>query len=191
MHSGDITLLLQAWSRGDEDALHKLVPLVYAELKRQAGRYMNRERLGHTLQATALVHEAYTHLIRTPHVNWQDRNHFYAICARLMRRVLVDHSRSRGYQKRGGPMTLVSLDDVPDIGQDGGVNLLDLDRALTALASLDPRKVQVVELRFFGGLTVEETAEVLKTSPETVMRDWKMAKVWLYRELDSGRADGS
>jgi RNA polymerase sigma-70 factor, ECF subfamily len=191
MCAGEVTELLQAWRAGDEQALHHLVPLVYAELKRLARRYMKQERAGHTLDATGVVHEAYTRLVRTPHVDWRDRSHFFAVCSTLMRRVLVDYARSRGYQKRGGGLTQISLEDAPDIGQHAEVDLVALDDALTALASFDPRKCQVVELRFFGGLTVEESAEVLKTSPETVMRDWKMAKAWLLRELEQRGAHGS
>jgi RNA polymerase sigma-70 factor, ECF subfamily len=191
MHPGEVTELLQAWRGGDEQALHKLTPLVYAELRRLARSYMNRERPGHTLQTTALVHEAYTRLIDTPRVNWQDRNHFFAVCSTLMRRVLVDHARSHGYVKRGGGVKLVSLAEARDVGHDGQVDLFALDEALTRLAALDPRKSQVVELRFFGGLTVDETAEVLHTSPDTVMRDWKFAKPWLMRELDAETPRGS
>jgi RNA polymerase sigma factor (TIGR02999 family) len=191
MHPGEVTQLLQAWRGGDEQALHKLTPLVYAELRRLARSYMHRERPGHTLQTTALVHEAFTRLIDTPQVDWQDRNHFFAVCAKLMRRVLVDHARSQGYLKRGGGVTLVPLDEARDVGHDGEVDLFALDEALTGLAALDPRKGQVVELRFFGGLTVDETAEVLCTSPDTVMRDWKYSKAWLMRELDPGRPRGS
>ncbi len=187
MHSGEVTQLLLAWRGGDEQALNKLTPLVYAELRRLARSYMSRERPGHTLQTTALVHEAYTRLIDAARVDWQDRNHFFAICANLMRRVLVEHARCNGYLKRGGGVTLVPLDEARDVGHDGDVDLFALDEALTGLATLDPRKSQVVELRFFGGLTVDETAEVLHTSPDTVMRDWKYSKVWLMRELDSER----
>ncbi|MGO4885375.1 MAG: sigma-70 family RNA polymerase sigma factor [Bryobacteraceae bacterium] len=191
MHPGEVTELLQAWRGGDQQALDKLTPLVYAELRRLARSYMHRERPGHTLQTTALVHEAFTHLIDTPHVDWQDRNHFFAVCSTLMRRVLVDHARSRTYLKRGGAVKLVSLAEARDVGHNGEVDLFALDEALTGLAALDPRKSQVVELRFFGGLTVDETADVLRTSPETVMRDWKFAKAWLMRELDTERPRGS
>jgi RNA polymerase sigma-70 factor, ECF subfamily len=191
MEGGQVTELLLAWRGGDEQALHRLTPLVYPELKRLARRYMNRERPGHTLQTTALVHEAYTRLIAAPHVDWRDRSHFLAVCSTLMRRALVDYARSNGYQKRGGGRTLVSLEDAPDRGYDREVDLLALDEALTRFAGFDPRASQVVEMRFFGGLSVEETAEVLQTSPGTVMRDWKMAKAWLLRELDSKTANGS
>ena len=188
---GQVTQLLHAWREGDEQALHELTPLVYPELKRLARRYMNRERAGHTLQTTELVHEAYMHLISTPHIDWRDRSHFFALCSMLMRRVLVDHARSREYQKRGGGRTLLSLEEAGDVGHDREVDLLGLDEALKRLAAFDGRKAKVVELRFFGGLTVEETADVLKRSVDTVMRDWKMAKAWLLRELDSTKAHGS
>jgi RNA polymerase sigma-70 factor, ECF subfamily len=191
MDPGEVTHLLQAWREGDQRALDSLVPLVYTELRRLAHTYMRHERTGHTLQTTALVHEAYTRLIDTPNVDWHGRTHFFAVCAQLMRRVLVDYSRSRGYLKRGGAVKLVPLNDAMEVAPSGGVDLLALDLALTNLAAIDQRKTQVVELRFFGGLTVEETANVLNTSPDTVMRDWKMAKVWLLRELDSKRRHGS
>ena len=181
-----ITRLLLAWSHGDEDALQQLVPVVYRELRRLAHRFMSRERPGHTLQTTALIHETYQRLIETPHVRWQDRTHFYAICAQLMRRILVDHARSRGYQKRGGDIRLVPLDDASLVPLERTRDLVALDEALTALGALDSRKAKVVELRFFGGLTADETAEVLKISPDTVLRDWKLAKVWLLRELAGG-----
>jgi RNA polymerase sigma-70 factor (ECF subfamily) len=189
MHPGEVTELLQAWRGGDQQALHKLTPLVYAELRRLARSHMHRERPGHTLQTTALVHEAFTRLMDTPRVGWQDRNHFFAVSSTLMRRVLVDHARSNGYLKRGGGLKLVSLAAARDVGCDGEVDLFALDQALTGLAAFDPRKSQVVELRFFGGLTVDETAEVLRISPDTVMRDWKLAKAWLMRELE--RPSGS
>ena len=188
---GEVTGLLLAWSQGDENALQKLIPVVYEELRRLAHRQMGRERDNHTLQTTALVHEAYQKLIRTPHVRWQDRAHFFAVCAQLMRRVLVDYARSRGYQKRGGGLQPMSLDKVPYVSQEVCADILAIDGALTTLAGVDLRKANVVELRFFGGLTVEETAEVLKVSPDTVLRDWKMAKVWLRRELSEGKAHGA
>ena len=169
----------------------KLTPLVYAELRRLARSYMRRERPGHTLQTTALVHEAYTRLIDTPRVDWQDRNHFFAVCSTLMRRVLVDYARSHGYLKRGGGLKLVPLEEARDVGHTGEVDLFALDEALTGLAAVDPRKSQVVELRFFGGLTVNETADVMHTSPDTVVRDWKFAKAWLMRELDTEPPRGS
>jgi RNA polymerase sigma factor (TIGR02999 family) len=151
---------------------------------------MLRERSGHVLQTTALIHEAYQHLVQTPGIQWRDRTHFYAVCAQLMRRILVDYGRSRGYQKRGANVREMSFDETSAAPRERGRDLVALDEALTALAAIDPRKSQVVELRFFGGLTAEETAEVLKVSPETVLRDWKLAKVWLLREL-GGAGNGS
>jgi RNA polymerase sigma factor (TIGR02999 family) len=179
----DVTRLLRAWSQGDESALQNLIPMVYRELRRLAHRYMRRERPGHTLQTTALIHEAYQRLIDTPHIGWQDRAHFYAVCAQLMRRILVDYARSRRYQKRGGGIQLSMLDEMLVPPSERGRDLVALDEALTALATVDPRKAEVVELRFFGGLTADETADVLKISPDTVLRDWKVARVWLLREL--------
>ena len=187
----DVTHLLRAWSQGDEDALQKLIPVVYQELRRLAHRYMNRERADHTLETTALVHEAYQRLIDTPQVGWQDRTHFLAVCAQLMRRILVDHARSRRYLKRGGGIRLVPLDEALVAARDRGRDLVALDEALTALAAIDSRKSRVVELRFFGGLTMDETAAVLHVSPDTVLRDWKLAKVWLLHELAGGAADGA
>jgi RNA polymerase sigma factor (TIGR02999 family) len=186
---GAVTELLRAWSDGDERALEQLVPLVEAELRRLARGYMARERRGHTLQITALVNEAFLRLADTRHLRWQDRAHFLGISARLMRRVLVDHARSRGYQKRGGGAQQVTLDDAllespePAVDQ---VDLVALDRALEALTAVDVRKSRVIELRFFGGLSVEEAAEVLHVSSDTVKRDWRLAKLWLLRELDGG-----
>jgi RNA polymerase sigma factor (TIGR02999 family) len=174
-----------AWREGDRAALDQLIPLVHAELRRLACREMGRERQGHMLQATALVNEAYLRLIDVRQVQWQNRAHFFAMSARLMRRILVDFARARRYQKRGGGAPDVSLDDALLAGTERGRDLVALDDALQALAALDPRKSQVVELRFFGGLSVEESAEALQVSPETVMRDWKLAKVWLLRELGS------
>jgi RNA polymerase sigma factor (TIGR02999 family) len=188
--SADVTRLLLAWSQGDEAALQNLIPMVYRELRRLAHRYMSRERPAHTLQTTALIHEAYQRLIDTPHVGWQDRTHFYAVCAQLMRRILVDYARSRRYQKRGGGIQLAPFDEMLIAPSERGRDLVALDEALTALATVDPRKAQVVELRFFGGLTADETASVLKVSSDTVLRDWKMARVWLLREL-AGSADGA
>jgi RNA polymerase sigma-70 factor (ECF subfamily) len=188
---GEVTELLLAWRQGDQHALDKLIPLVYDELKRLARRYMTGERADHTLQTTALVHEAYARLIETPRVHWRDRSHFFAICAQLMRRALVDYSRSRAYLKRGGGVTIVSLEQAPEIGCDGRADLFAIDEALTSLAAFDARKSQVVELRFFGGLTVEETAEVMEISPETVLRDWKLARAWLLRELESVKNCGA
>jgi RNA polymerase sigma factor (TIGR02999 family) len=182
----DVTQLLLAWSHGDESALQKLIPLVYRDLRRQAHRYMRHERAGHTLQTTALIHEAYQRLIDTPHMGWQDRTHFFAVCAQLMRRILVDYARSRRYQKRAGVIHAAPFDESMIAPLERTRDLVALDEALTALTALDPRKAQVVELRFFGGLTAEETAQVLNVSPDTVLRDWKMAKVWLLRELTGG-----
>jgi RNA polymerase sigma factor (TIGR02999 family) len=178
-----VTELLAAWSRGDESALEKLMPLVYDELRRLANRYMGRERAGHTLQTTALVNEAYLRLVGASGVRWQNRAHFFAVSAQVMRRILVDFARSRNFQKRGGGARQVSLDQALEISEERDADLVALDDALEALARLDPRKGHVVEMRFFGGLSVEETASVLGVSPDTVMRDWKMAKVWLLREM--------
>ena len=178
-----VTGLLLAWSRGEQAALEKLVPLVYAELRRIAHRYMNRERRGHTLQTTELVNEAYLRLIDASQVRWQDRAHFLAISAQLMRRILVDFARSRGYLKRGGGAHRETFDEALFVSPAPGADLVALDDALTALAGKDARKSRVVELRFFGGLSVEETAEVLKVSPDTIHRDWRLAKAWLAREM--------
>ncbi len=185
----DVTALLQAWRGGDEAALGKLMPLVHGELHRLAHRYMRRERVGHTLQTTALVNEAYLRLIDVKQVKWQDRAHFFAIAADLMRRILVDYARTRAYQKRGGDMRKVSFDEALCITPEPETDLVRLDDALKALADFDSRKAKVVELRFFGGLSVEDTAEVLKVSPDTVKRDWRLAKVWLLTELTDGARD--
>jgi RNA polymerase sigma factor (TIGR02999 family) len=179
----EVTRLLRAWGAGDESALEQLMPLVYAELHRLAHRYMSIEQPAQTLQTTALVHEVYLRLIDVKQVDWQDRAHFYAICARLMRRILVDFARSRSYQKRGGGITHVQLDDAATVSAVVGSELVAVDNALKRLAALDLRKSQVVELRFFGGLSVEETASALKVSSETVLRDWRLARSWLMREL--------
>jgi RNA polymerase sigma factor (TIGR02999 family) len=190
----DISGLLRAWSSGDQGALERLTPFVYDELHRLAGRYMQGERPGHSLQTTALVNEAYMRLVDYKRMHWQDRAHFFAVSAQLMRRILVDRAR-RHNLKRGGGVQLVSLDDAPEVAGgwdvDREMEMAALDDALNALALLDPRKVQVVEMRFFGGLSVEETAEVLKVSAVTVMRDWSTAKALLYRELNGGKAGGS
>jgi RNA polymerase sigma-70 factor (ECF subfamily) len=178
-----VTRLLLAWSQGEQAALEKLVPLVYAELRRIAHRYMNRERRGHTLQTTELVNEAYLRLIDASQVRWQDRAHFFAISAQLMRRILVDFARSRGYHKRGGGAHRATFDEALLASPEPGPDLVALDDALKALAAKDARKSRVVELRFFGGLSVEDTAEVLKVSPDTVHRDWRLAKAWLSREM--------
>ena len=177
-------MLLRAWGDGDDGALEQLTPLVEAELRRLARGYMRRERPGHTLQTTALVNEAFVRLTDARSVRWQDRAHFLAISARLMRRVLVDHARSRGYRKRGGGAERVTLDEMHVVAAGPEVDLVALDRALQALTEVDARKGKVVELRFFGGLSVEETAEVLGVSPDTVKRDWRLARLWLLRELE-------
>jgi RNA polymerase sigma factor (TIGR02999 family) len=179
----DVTQLLMAWNAGDESALEKLVPLVYGELRRLARRQMQGERPDHTLQATALINEAYLQLVDIRNVHWQNRAHFFALCARLMRRILVDFARSRHYAKRGGGAQPLSLDESVAVSAEHSPDLVAVDDALQVLAKMDGRKAQVVELRFFGGLTLEETADVLKVSPETVRRDWRLAKVWLLREL--------
>jgi RNA polymerase sigma-70 factor (ECF subfamily) len=186
--ASDISKLLHAWSNGDPNALAQLTPVVYDELHRLARRYMKRERPGHSLQTTALVNEAYMRLVDYKRIGWQGRAHFFAISAQLMRRILVERAR-RHNLKRGGGLRHVSLDEAAVVGGDQSPDLVALDDALDSLARLDPRKVQVVEMRFFGGLSVEETAEVLKVSPVTVMRDWSTAKAWLYRELTGGAAD--
>ena len=181
---GAVTELLRAWGDGDDGALEQLTPLVEAELRRLARGYMRRERPGHTLQTTALVNEAFLRLTDARRVRWQDRAHFLGISARLMRRVLVDHARSRGYLKRGGDAERVTLDEGLITSPEPAVDVLALDRALEALATVDVRKSRVIELRFFGGLSVEETAEVLHVSADTVKRDWRLAKLWLLRELE-------
>ena len=185
--SDHITNLLVAWTRGEQAALEALTPLVHAELRRLARSYLRRERDGHTLQTDALVNEAYVRLIDLSRVEWHDRTHFFALAARLMRRILVDYARSRQYQKRGGGAQRVTLDVAADVAANRGTNLVALDDALTALADVDGRKARVVELRFFGGLSVAEIADTLDVSPQTVMRDWRLAKMWLLREL-SGAA---
>ncbi len=181
---GAVTELLRAWADGDDGALERLTPLVETELRRLARAYMRRERRGHTLQTTALVNEAFLRLTDARRVRFQDRAHFLGISARLMRRVLVDHARSRGYQKRGGGAQRVTLDEGLARTPELALDVVALDRALLALAEVDARKSRMVELRFFGGLSVEETAEVLGVSPDTVKRDWRLAKLWLLRELE-------
>ena len=182
-----VTELLRAWSDGDDGALEQLMPLVEEELRRLARGYMARERPDHTLQTTALVNEAFLRLTDARQVRWQDRAHFLGISARLMRRVLVDHARRRGFHKRGGGVQRVPLQDDLVRTQDPTFDVVALDRALEALANVDPRKSRIVELRFFGDLSVEETAEVLQVSPDTVKRDWRLAKLWLLRELEGER----
>jgi RNA polymerase sigma factor (TIGR02999 family) len=179
----EITRLLVAWGDGDEAALEELTPLVHEELHRLAHHYMGGERSGHTLQTSALVNEAYVRLIDWKNVRWQSRAHFFGVSAQLMRRILVDFARSRAYQKRGGGALAVSLDEAAFVSDDKGADLVALDEALGELAKLNARQSQVVELRFFGGLSVEETAEVLKVSSGTVERDWSLARAWLHREL--------
>lgn len=186
---GDVSTLLRAWSEGDQGALDKLAPIVYEELHRLARYYMSRERTGHSLQATALVNEAYLRLVDYKRMRWENRAHFFAVSAQLMRRILVDHAR-RHNLKRGAGVQHLALEDTAVIGGDQDENLVALDDAMQALARIDSRKAQVVELRFFGGLSVEETAEVLKVSPVTVMRDWSTARAWLYREMSGGARDG-
>lgn len=185
--SAEITALIRAWGGGDQTALERLTPLVYNELRRIARRYMRNQGPGNALQTTALVHEAYIHLVDAKSANWQDRAHFFAASAQIMRRILIDLARAHDAQKRGGGVghvdhsTAVNLDEIPV--SDRSAELLALDEALIRLEQMDGRKAKVIELRFFGGLSVEETAEVLKVSPQTVMRDWRLARVWLAREL--------
>ena len=181
---GAITELLRAWSDGDDAALDRLIPMVEAELRRLARGYMRRERRDHTLQVTALVNEAFLKLTGARQLRWQGRAHFLGITARLMRRVLVDHARARGYEKRGGGRQKVVLDERVSVVSAPALNVLALDRALQALATVDPRKSRVIELRFFGGLSVDETAEVLHVSTDTIKRDWRLAKLWLLREME-------
>jgi RNA polymerase sigma factor (TIGR02999 family) len=179
----DITALLVAWGQGDEAALQQLIPLVHRELHQIARRCLQGERPGHTLQPTALVNEAFLRLVDVRRVSWKNRSHFLAMSARLMRRVLVDFARSRLYQKRGGGVLKVSLDEAHAVSTERGQDLVALDEALTALSAIDERKARVIEMRFFGGLTVEETAAVLDVSRETVLRDWRLARAWLMQEL--------
>jgi RNA polymerase sigma factor (TIGR02999 family) len=187
--TGQITGLLKAWSGGDAAALNRLTPLVYAELRNLARRYLRRERPGNTLQTTGLVHEAYLRLVDAKDIDWHDRLHFFAVSAQMMRRILVDAARTRASAKRGGNIrrinhsTAIDLDQIPDLGTDKGAKLIALDDALNVLAQMNARHARVVELRFFGGLSVEETASVLSISPQSVMRDWKLARAWLKREL--------
>jgi RNA polymerase sigma factor (TIGR02999 family) len=185
--STNVSQLLRAWGDGDKSALDRLTPIVYKELRTLARRYLRGERAGHSLQTTALVNEAYIRLVDYSRMKWQDRAHFFAISAQVMRRILVDHAR-RHNLKRGGGLPHVSLDEVALVGGDRAANFVALDEAIDALAQFDPRKARIVELRFFGGLSVEETAEALSVSSVTVMRDWSTAKAWLYREMTSGPA---
>ena len=179
----ELTELLIDWSNGDQSAFDKLVPLVYRELRVLAKQYMRRERADHPLQATALVNEAYIRLIDVNRIQWQNRSHFLAVAAQTMRRILVEFGRQRNRQKRGGDAVRVTIEDAHDLAEKRGADVIALSDALSALATFDARMSQVVELRFFGGLSVQETADVLKVSPETVMREWKTAKAWLLREL--------
>jgi RNA polymerase sigma factor (TIGR02999 family) len=189
--SPEITVLLKAWGSGDAAALNQLTPLVYEELRHLARSYMRNERAGNTLQTTALVNEAYLRLVDAKNVGWQDRLHFFAVSAQMMRRILVDAARARTSAKRGGQAKRVdhssafNLDQVPDVSSERDRELVAIDDALNTLAEMDPRKGRVIELRFFGGLSVAETAEILKISPQSVMRDWKLAKAWLTREMTS------
>jgi RNA polymerase sigma factor (TIGR02999 family) len=179
----DVTQLLVAWSNGDEAARDQLIPLVYEELHRLAHHYMNRERPGHTLQTSALVNEAFVRLVDQRDVHWQNRSHFFGIAAQMMRRVLVDYARSRQYQKRGGDVVQVSLNEELIVSNEQTAEVVALDDALKSLATFDERKCQIVELRFFAGLSIEEAAQVLGISPGTVMRDWTLAKAWLRKEI--------
>ena len=181
--SSETTRLLRAWANGDRDALDRLTPRVYTELHRIASRCMQNERAGRTIQTTALVHEAYLKLVNVTNVDWQDRAHFFAVSATVMRRILVDRARQRLAGKRGGKAPQINLDEVPDLGSGRARELIALDDALNALAQFDPRKAEVIDLRFFGGLSAEETAEVLKVSPRTVKRNWRLARAWLLEEL--------
>jgi RNA polymerase sigma-70 factor (ECF subfamily) len=184
----EITQLLAEWSDGNQTALDKLYPLVYDELHKMANRYMKRERKDHTLQTTALINEAYVRLVDQKNVHWENRAHFFAISAQIMRRILIDHARRHHYAKRGGGAQKVSLDETAMVASDPASNMLLLDEALNRLAEMDPRRGQVVELRYFGGLNNEEIAGVLKISENTVTRDWNMARAWLYQELSGSVA---
>ena len=184
-----VTHLLKAWGNGEQKALDQLIPLVYTELHRLAHRYMDRERSAHTLQPTALVHEMYERLVNLKHVSWQNRAHFFGVSAQLMRRVLVDYARSRRYTKRGGEWRQVPFNEAVAVFRDRQTDIVALDDALHTLADIDPRKSRVVEMRFFGGMSIKEVAEVLNISQETVQRDWRLAKAWLLRELGEGTAD--
>ena len=185
----DVSELLMDWSNGNRTALDRLMPLVYDELHRLAARQIRKESPGHTLQTTVLVNEAYLRLVDQTRVRWQNRAQFFGIAAQLMRRILVDYARNRDYLKRGGGVQNVSLEEVAVVSPERSAEVVAVDDALNGLASLDPRKSQIVELRFFGGLSIEETAEVLKVSPGTIMREWTLAKAWLHREI-SGKSVG-
>jgi len=181
----DVTRLLLDWSKGDRSALEKLMPVVYDELRRMAKQYMRRERPGHTLESTALVNEAYLKLVDCSRVGWQNRAHFFAVAAQLMRRILIDHARSRNYAKRGGGIRKVSLDEAAILSEERAEDLIAIDDALIELQAVDERKSKIVELRFFGGLNLDETAEVLGISSPTVQREWRKAKAWLYKRVVS------
>ncbi len=181
--SQEVTQLLRAWSEGDKSALDQLYQIVYDELRRLAHRYMSRENAGHTLQTTALVNEAYLRLVEVKDMNWQDRAHFFAVSANVMRRILIDEARARRAERRGGDNLTLALDEALDVEKGEDLDLITLDLALQSLAQINQRQSQVIELRYFGGLSVEETAEVLKVSADTVMRDWRFAKAWLKREM--------
>lgn len=183
---GEVTRLLSAWQKGDPAASDRLLPLVYQELRRMAKRHMNHQQAGQTLQTTALIHEAYLRLVGQPGKHWENRSHFFAVSSQAMRHILVDYARARLSAKRGGGAQPVSLDEAAVVSVDRAAELIALDDALEGLKALHPRQCRVVECRYFGGLTVEETAKALQVSPETIMRDWKMAKAWLYRALSSG-----
>jgi RNA polymerase sigma-70 factor (ECF subfamily) len=187
----ELTDLLVKWSEGDPDALDRLIPLVYEDLRRLARHYLRSERAGHTLQTTALAHEVYFRLANQKKVAWQSRGHFFAVCAKLMRRILVDYARRRNYAKREGEAKKTSLDMVEGLSAGRPADIVAVDDALKALEEIDPRKSQLVELRFFGGLTIEETAEALNISHATVEREWSTARAWLYREISGGKPDGS
>jgi len=182
-----VTQLLKAWSEGDKLALDRLYDLVYDELRRLAHRYMSRENQGHTMQTTALVHEAYLRLANAEELNWQDRTHFFAVSANVMRRILIDGARARHAERRGGDEIPLALDEAPEIAKKNDPDLIALDDALNELAKVNERQSKVVEMRYFGGLSVEETAAALKVSPDTVMRDWRFAKAWLKREMVRAR----
>lgn len=188
----EVTVLLRSWGQGDQAALERLTPLVYTELHRMARRYMRNERVGNTLQTTALVNEAYLRLVDIKNAAWQDRAHFFALSAQLMRRILVDRARARVSAKRGGGKradhsSAVDFDAMPDPGSQKGQDVIALDDAMKELEKIDPRKARMIELRFFGGLSVEETAQVLKISAQSVLRDWKLSKAWLLREMSRER----
>ena len=185
----EITQLLAEWSEGNQSALDELYPLVYEELHRLARRYMSRERKGHTLQTTALINEAYVRLVDQKNVRWANRSHFFAISAQIMRRILIDHARRHAYAKRGGGAQQVSLEEVAMVARNPGSELMKLDEALKILAKMDPRRCHVVELRYFGGLSNEEIADVLKVSENTVTRDWNLARAWLHQQLTGSAAN--